>query len=165
MKKKIIYYIKEILIFIVVMTVIANVISLYKSSDLNKTEFGLNKSKLIDNSIYEAGTNKAILVHFWATWCPTCKVEAANIDAVAKDYEVLTVAVKSGSDQKINEYLKEHDLNMKVLNDIDASIARSYNVAAYPTTFIYDKNGELLFTDVGYTSTLGLYLRMWWASL
>lgn len=164
MKKKILYYIKEIIVFILIMTVLANAISLYKSSDLNQVAFNLENVNLIDNTTYQPDKSKPILLHIWATWCPTCKLEAGNINTISKDFQVLTVAVKSGSDEKINHYLNENDFNFKVVNDKDAVIAREYNVAAYPTTFIYDKNGELVFSDVGYTSTIGLYFRMWWAS-
>ncbi len=164
MKEKIIHYAKEIVTFIVVMTIFANVISLYKSSDLNKGSFNLENITLLDANSYKLDNTKPILVHFWATWCPTCKLEASNIDTVSKDFQVLTVAVKSGTNQDINKFLQENDLSFKVVNDNNGMIANEYNLAAYPTTFIYDKNGEILFSEVGYTSTFGLYLRMWWAS-
>ena len=35
---------------------------------------------------------KPVLVHFWATWCPVCKFENDNVDAVSKDYAVITIA-------------------------------------------------------------------------
>ncbi len=44
--------------------------------------------------------NKPILLHFWATWCPTCKFEAPNIEKVSKDYEVITIAVQSGTKKR-----------------------------------------------------------------
>ena len=106
---------------------------------------------------------KPLLLHFWATWCPTCKLEAANIQSLSQEYSVLTIAVKSGSDEKINRYLKEHDLDFKVINDSQGLLSQQFSVPAFPTTFIYDKEGKLRFTEVGYTSTWGLYRRMWWA--
>ncbi len=165
MKEKIIHYAKEIITFIVIMTILANIISLYKSSDLNKSSFNLENITLLDASSYKVDDTKPVLVHFWATWCPTCKLEASNIDTIADSFEVLTIAVKSGTNQDINKFLQENDLNFKVVNDNNGMIANEYNLAAYPTTFIYDKNREVVFSEVGYTSTFGLYLRMWWAGL
>jgi hypothetical protein len=51
-----------------------------------------------------------------------------------------------------------------VINDSSGFISSEFNIAAFPTTFIYDKEKNLVFSEVGYTSTLGLWLRMLWAS-
>ena len=75
----------------------------------------------------------------------------------------LTIAVKSGSDYELHKYLNEHGYTFAVVNDKDASLSRNFKIAGYPTTFIYDKNAKLRFSEVGYTSTLGLYLRLLWA--
>ena len=55
--------------------------------------------------------------------------------------------------------------NYRVINDSDGKWASMYNIEGYPTTFIYDRSGQVNFTEVGYSSTLGLALRMWWAGL
>ena len=156
MKSKFKNYIKEILSFFVVMIIISNVISLYKSTDINKIKFD------IDNILLH---NKPILVHFWATWCPTCKLEASNIQAVSQNYNIITIAVQSGDDNKIKKYLQENNLDFKVINDKNAFYANKYNIKVYPTTLIYDKNKNLIFSEVGYTSTFGLKIRLWWAGL
>ncbi|QFR49841.1 redoxin domain-containing protein [Sulfurimonas lithotrophica] len=156
MKNKIIKYIKEFLLFIVVMIIFANIISFYKASDLNKLALDIN---------YPYDKNKPILVHIWASWCPTCKMEASNIQSISRDYQVLTFIVKSGSDADIKKYMIENDFDFNTINDEDGFFAEKFNVSAYPTTLIYNKNQELVFSEVGYTSTLGLRLRMWYASL
>ena len=50
------------------------------------------------------------------------------------------------------------------VNDEYGLLSTEFNVKAFPTTFIYDKNKNLKFTEVGYTSTFGLKLRLWWSS-
>jgi len=155
MKNKILHYLKEFILFIVIITLFANLISYYKAMDLSKDPLSIN---------YDYNTSKPILVHIWATWCPTCKVEASNIQAVSKEYQVLTFVVKSGSDEDIKSYMDENNLDFKSINDYDGFFAQQFKVKAYPTTLIY-KDNQLVFSDVGYTSTLGLKLRMWWASL
>ena len=165
MKDKVSHYIKEIFIFIIVMILFANIVSLYKSSDLNKNSLTLTNVNLIDSTKYNFSSKQPTLVHIWATWCPTCKVEASNIQTLSKHYNVLTVAVKSGSNNEINKWLKDNKYNFNTVNDTTGFIASHFNVAVFPTTIIYDKNKNLIFSDVGYTSTWGLFLRMWWASL
>lgn len=104
------------------------------------------------------------MLHIWATWCPICKVEADNINRVSKYYEVITIAVDSESDYEIHKYLKEHDLDFKVINDNKNIIANKLNTHVFPTTLIYDKNQKLVFSEVGYTSSFGLFIRMLWVS-
>ncbi len=164
MKAKILHYLKEILFFVIFITILANIVSLYKSQNLNSAPLTLKSLKLIDGSIYKIDENKPILIHLWATWCPTCKLEAANIERISKSFNVVTFAVNSGNDAEIQNYLQKRDLHFKVVNDKDGLYARDFKIAGYPTTFIYDKDKNLIFSEVGYTSTIGLYLRMWWAS-
>jgi len=161
--KKIKHYIKEILFFLITMTILANVMSIYRSQDLTKAPLAVDSFKLIDDTTYIIPKNKPILIHFWATWCPTCKLEASNINFLSNYFNVVTIAVKSGNDEEIQDYLNEHNYNFKVVSDINGEISSRYKIAGFPTTFIYDKNKNLMFSEVGYTSTFGLWLRILWA--
>ncbi len=163
MKQKLIFYTKEILLFIVVMTLFANLLSYYKSQDLNKEPLRVTHFTTLENSIYDIPNNKPVLLHFWATWCSTCQMEADNIERLSKHFNVITVAVKSGDATAVKKYLKEHNYTFKVVNDPKGTLAHTFHVSAFPTTFIYDKNHQLILSDVGYTSTLGLWVRMFLA--
>lgn len=160
MNDKIKKYTKEILIFIVLVGVFTNGLSYYKSLDLNKNKLNMMTMKLLDGTNYIMPRNKPILVHFWATWCPTCKLEAPNIEKISKDYEVITIAVQSGSKENIQNYLKKHKLSFRVVNDLDGFYAQKFNIQTFPTTLIYDQDKNLKFSEVGYTTTAGLYARM-----
>jgi thiol-disulfide isomerase/thioredoxin len=165
MKQKFIYYTKELAIFILLLTLLSNILSFYKSQTLNKASLPINQVELLNKERLYLKQNKPILIHFWATWCPTCKLEANNIERISQKFNVITIAVKSGSNKDIQKYLKEKGLSFHVVNDKNGTFAQLFHISAFPTTFIYTKEHTLLFSDVGYTSTLGLYLRMWWASL
>jgi hypothetical protein len=73
---------------------------------------------------------------------------------------VLTVAVNSGEDAVIKSYLNKQALSFRVLNDKTGKWSKFFNVSVFPSTFIYDRNGMLKFTEVGYTTTAGLMARM-----
>lgn len=165
MKNKIVKYLKEAVVFLVALTLFANILNIYRSADLNKEPLKLSNVTLLDNTSYKLPKNKPILIHFWATWCPTCKAEIQNIQTISENYNVLTISFKSGSDKEIHEYLKNHNLNFKVINDADGSITKDYAVSVFPTTIIYNRDGNEIFSDVGYTTTFGLWFRMWLAGL
>ena len=158
--------IKETAILIVMVLVISNVMSYIRKPDLSNSALP-QFNALIDGKKFNAKEyeGKPILVHLWATWCPVCKVEAPNIQTLSEHYNVITIAVKSGSDEEIQAFMDEGGYNYKVINDQEGSWANIYSVSAYPTTFVYSSEGQISFSEVGYTSTVGLFFRMWWAGL
>jgi len=153
---------KDIAIVLVMLFLISNILSYLRQSTLAFEHFPKTKTMLLDGKTFdsEAVKGKPLLVHFWALWCPTCKVEAPNIQRLSKEYEVLSIVVNSGEDDKVKSYMKAHDLDFRVINDKHGHWAKKFNVEAFPTTFIYDANGSVKFTEVGYTTTVGLLTRM-----
>ncbi len=153
---------KEIVIALLILFVVSNVMSYIRKPALESNALPQIEEKLLDGTYFRSKRTKGkpVIIYFWATWCPTCKLEAANIQSISKKYTVLTIAVESGDDKKVEAYMKENSLDFKVLNDIDGTWAKKFKVEAYPTTFIYDGEGELKFTEVGYTTTAGLLARM-----
>jgi len=161
-KWNLISILKEVLTVIVLVFILSNIISYIRKPELGSTQLPHIKAQLLDDSMFSVEEGKPLIVHFWAVWCPTCKLEAPNIEAVSKEFNVLTIAVNSGSDKKLQGYMKEHDLSFKVLNDNEGTWAKRFKVEAFPTTFVYDAKGELRFTEVGYTTTAGLLARLEW---
>jgi len=110
--------------------------------------------------------DQAILIHFWATWCPVCAVENDNIQAISEDYKVLNIAIQSGSDDEIKKYAEENNLKLgNIINDQSGSLSRLFGVKGTPSSFFINTEGRIQFVEVGYTSTLGYRLRLWWAGL
>jgi thiol-disulfide isomerase/thioredoxin len=105
---------------------------------------------------------KPMVVHFWATWCPVCQLEVDSIDALAQDHQLISVAMQSGSEAEIQAYLQENDLSFPVISDPEGRLSASWGVRGVPTTFILDDEGKIQFTEVGYTTSLGLRARIWW---
>ena len=153
---------KETAIALLMIFVVSNVMSYLRKPTLESNILPQIREKLLDGTLFTSKSieGKPLIIHFWATWCPTCKFEAANIQSVSEKYRVLTIAVQSGDDSKVEAYMKENGLDFKVLNDIDGVWAKKFKVEAFPTTFMYDSKGELRFTEVGYSTTAGLLARM-----
>lgn len=153
---------KEIIIAVLLLFVVSNIISYIRKPELGSTQLRNIEVELIDGSIYKNAAGKPLVLHFWATSCPACKLEAPNIETISKEHEVLTIALNSGSDENIKAYMQENELSFRVLNDSEGKWGKTFKVEVYPTTFIYDAKGELRFTEVGYTSTAGLLARLEW---
>jgi peroxiredoxin len=101
------------------------------------------------------------LVHFWAVWCPICKLEEGNIESLSADYQVITVAMQSGNDMEINAYLQEQGLSFATIADPYGEIATQWGVRGVPASFVIDGDGTIRFAGVGYHSGVGLRARLW----
>ncbi|MBI5462203.1 MAG: protein disulfide oxidoreductase [Gammaproteobacteria bacterium] len=112
----------------------------------------------------EALRGKAVLVQFWATWCPVCRVQEDSIQTLSEDWPVLSIALEDTPPETLRAYMNKAGLSFPVLRDIDGTLAARFGVRGTPTAFIVDPAGQIRFTEVGYTTGWGLRLRLWWAA-
>jgi len=104
-----------------------------------------------------------LLLQFWATWCPVCRLEQGAIDAIARDHAVLSIALDEADAAAIRAYMKAQGVDYPVVHDPQARIAALYGIRGVPTSIVLDGKGEIRFVEVGYTTGPGLRLRLWWA--
>jgi thiol-disulfide isomerase/thioredoxin len=86
-----------------------------------------------------------VLLDFWATWCPPCRMSMPIVDRVARRYAdkgVLAYAVNLREDRKtIEEFLKSNPLDVKVPMDKDGKVAGQYGIEGIPFIVVIDKQG------------------------
>ncbi|WP_038053024.1 protein disulfide oxidoreductase [Thioalkalivibrio sp. ALJ1] len=107
--------------------------------------------------------DEPMLLHFWATWCPICRLEEGEIVRLSQSHPVLTVAMQSGVEEEVLEHLNERERELAVVNDPRGELAAQYNVRGVPATFIINPDGEIIFRKQGYAPPLELRLRLWLA--
>jgi peroxiredoxin len=105
------------------------------------------------------------LIHFWATWCKICALNDGAIDGLAEDMQVVTIAMESGGEKDIRKEMEERELTFPVIVDGLGKLANKYHVKGVPTNYIIDANGKIRYVEVGYTTGIGLRIRMWLASM
>lgn len=122
---------------------------------------------MLDGQYFDLYKNKKrpMLIHFWATWCPVCKLEQQNIENISKSFPVITIAMQSGTNDELIQFMQQESLSFKVINDQLATLSGAYNIKGVPVSFIVDENNKIIFTEVGYTTEIGLRMRLWWAGL
>lgn len=102
-----------------------------------------------------------VLVHFWASWCPMCKVMNGAVTALARDHPVVTVAMQSGDRASLQGFMRETGQDFPVITDPAGEIAGRWGVVAVPASFVVDGAGRIRFATVGVSTEPGLRLRMW----
>jgi peroxiredoxin len=106
---------------------------------------------------------RPMLLHFWATWCPICRLEEGEIVRLSRSHPVLTVAMQSGTEAEVDAHLNERERALHVINDPDGELTRAFGVKAVPSTFIIGPNGQIVYRKQGYAPPLELRLRLWLA--
>ena len=92
---------------------------------------------------------KAVLIDFWATWCPPCVDEIPTIKSIAETYrdqglEVVGVSLDR-DEQALRDFVKEENLSYVQVFEKKKSqtIAKSYGVWGIPSVFLVNKNGVI----------------------
>lgn len=102
---------------------------------------------------------KPVLVYFWATWCGVCSTVSPSVDFIHDNYQVVTVALNSGSNKRIKQYLAAKDYDFSVVSDPKGLVSRDWGISVTPTFFVVNK-GEVSSITTGFTSPFGLWGRL-----
>lgn len=105
-------------------------------------------------------TGKTIFLNFWATWCPPCRAELPDIQALYEEYQeagddsvvILGVAAPGlggeKTEEEIKEFLSENGYTYPVVMDTTGELFMGYGIYSYPTTLMIDRDGNVF----GYAS-------------
>ncbi|GAJ48430.1 protein disulfide oxidoreductase [Aeromonas salmonicida] len=109
--------------------------------------------------------DKPLLVYYWASWCAVCRFTTPTVEQLWQDGEnVLTVALRSGNTQQLSKGMGKKGLTFPTHNDERGDLAARWQVSV-TTSFLIVKDGKVVSTTTGWSSGLGLKLRLAWASL
>ena len=159
-------WVKELAVMAVTVMIAATVMGYLRAPAYEGANVPPLQAETVDGTVFDsAAPKKPYLLHFWATWCPVCRAEAGNIDALAETENVIAVAVNSGDDEALKAYLGEKGLTYPVINDEESAIASAFKISVFPTTIIVGKDGKVFWAESGYTTTWGLKFRLWLAEL
>ncbi|NQT60312.1 MAG: TlpA family protein disulfide reductase [Bacteroidetes bacterium] len=96
---------------------------------------------------------KVVFLNFWATWCGPCRIEMPSMQKLYDEFRndgLEVVAVNLGERQKtVVKFLEKNNLTFPVLLDETNMVASIYGARSIPTTYILDRNGNILSMTVG----------------
>ena len=90
---------------------------------------------------------KAVVVNFWATWCPPCREEMPAFEDifVANSDKLTILGVDLQEDQDtIRKFLLEIPVTYPLLLDPNKDVKDLYNVFTQPVTYFIDKDGIIV---------------------
>jgi len=109
---------------------------------------------------------KVVLLNFWATWCPPCKAEMPDLNALYRDYgaehDFVVVGVdveENGTD--VRDFVGRQRIGFPLLLDEDGHVSDSlYAVRSLPTSMIIDRQGYIRDAWIGQIAKEAMLARL-----
>ncbi|MCL1066591.1 protein disulfide oxidoreductase [Shewanella olleyana] len=157
--------IKQLLIMLVLFLIVSTAVDLWRGKDIPTEALpAISALDLNDNlvDVMAMSHDKPVLVYFWGTWCPVCNFVTPSVNLLSEHYSVVSVAMSSGSDDRLTHFLTEKGYSLSTINDQQSFLAREWSVQVTPTVMVF-KDGELKHYTTGFTSLPGMWWRMMFA--
>jgi peroxiredoxin len=90
---------------------------------------------------------KVVLVNFWATWCPPCRKEMPDLEALYsrfKDHGFVVVAISDEEAVKVSPFIAERKISYPVVLDPGRKVNDLFVVEGIPKSFVYDRDGKMV---------------------
>jgi peroxiredoxin len=92
---------------------------------------------------------KVVLLNFWATWCPPCRKEMPDLEALYlkfkdKDQGFVVLAISDEDASKVSPFLAERNITYPVLLDPGRKVNEQFRIEGIPKSFVYDRSGKLV---------------------
>lgn len=115
---------------------------------------GKASDKTVTLSSYKG---KVLFLHFWATWCPPCKVELPHMESLAKKLasqgdkakmKFLAVCI-SDSQKALTSFMQKNGYTFPSALDEPGLVAMKYGIQGVPTSILISPEGKILKIQVG----------------
>lgn len=115
---------------------------------------GKASDKIVTLNSYKG---KVLFLHFWATWCPPCKVELPHMESLAKKLasqgdkakmEFLAVCI-SDTQKALTSFMQKNGYTFPSALDEPGLVAMKYGIQGVPTSILISPEGKILKIQVG----------------
>jgi peroxiredoxin len=109
---------------------------------------------------------KVVLLNFWATWCPPCRTEMPDLNALYRDngskhdFVVLGVDLEE-SQQQVEAFARDFKVAFPLLLDSSGKVTtESFAVRTLPTSIVVDREGYIRDTWTGQIPSQAILARL-----
>jgi len=104
-------------------------------------------------------TPKALVLNFWATWCPPCQVTSKWLSRLHQKYQrrgvlILAIGIDEDGKASVLPFVKEEKTPYLVALDPKAEVANRFKVEGLPTIYVVNEKGVIVRVIEGMPSGL-----------
>ncbi|HSI69764.1 MAG TPA: redoxin family protein [Gillisia sp.] len=103
-----------------------------------------------DRTEFSNFEGEVVLINFWATWCPPCIAEMPSFQELYEDYQdkITFLFVSSEDHETVRGFLQRKNYTLPAYRPLSQA-PEPLNGKTLPTTFLLDKNGNIVIQKVG----------------
>lgn len=97
---------------------------------------------------------KAVLLNFWATWCPPCREEIPDLiklqdQYASQNFTVLGVSLDEDGPEGVKKFVAEHKMTYPIVMGNEKMTDDFGGIRGIPTSFVINREGKILDKIVG----------------
>jgi len=105
-------------------------------------------------------THRAVVIVFWAAWCPICRAEAERINELNKDPGVKVLAVNEGdAPQQIKDFVAAYRVGYQIVVDPTSDLAKAFGVPGMPYCVVIGRSGTIVHRGYRLPENLDYYVK------
>lgn len=104
---------------------------------------------------------KTTVLYFFAPWCQVCHVSIGNLQTIFErnnQVNVVAIALDYSAIEEVTNFTKQHQLTFPVALG-NEKLKQAFEISGYPSYYVINEDNVITRKSMGYSSTLGLYLR------
>lgn len=124
-------------------TEVGDIMPAYSAHRMDGQPFALTSEK-----------GNVVLVNLWATWCGPCRMEIPELEKLhqrysSRGFKVIGVSVDEGDAAPVKQFVADEKITYPIVLDPEGKLANVLQTTVLPTSFILDRNGKILWRQVG----------------
>ena len=97
---------------------------------------------------------QVVIVDFWASWCKPCRQSIPWLNAMRERYGARGLAIigvnVDAERRDADRFLSAIPIGFELVFDPYGDLARQFKVKGMPSSFVFDRNGKLVESNLGF---------------
>lgn len=106
-----------------------------------------------------ADPERPTVLYFFAPWCSVCRLSMGNLESLdPAKVRVVAIALDYANQTEVEQFLADIDVQVPTYLGTN-ELKKRFVIQAYPSYYVLDEQFEIQGRTVGYSTTLGMWLR------